>query len=61
MPQLGVALEESKKKDDVAFRAGDDIIIIMDPVSARRLSGTIVEYYNSWHGKGFHVRRKYSC
>ncbi|UNC92357.1 hypothetical protein [Candidatus Contubernalis alkaliaceticus] len=64
MPQIGVALEESRKKDDIAIRVAKDIIIILDPSTARRLKGKIVEYHNSWHGTGFSVRRriaKYSC
>lgn len=58
---MGVALEETKKRDDTTIKLKNDLIIIMDPVSAKRLSGTIVEYYDSWHGKGFRLRKKYSC
>ncbi len=54
-----MALEESKKADDTAFKLEEGLTVIIDPGAVRCLSGTIVDYYNSWAGKGFHARKKY--
>ena len=58
---MGVALEESKKEDDIVLKLMENVTVIIDPGAARHLSEAVVDYYNSWHGKGFHIRKKYSC
>jgi iron-sulfur cluster assembly accessory protein len=51
--QYSLTLEEVARPDDVVI-VQDGVTAFLDPVSARHLHGTRLDYVNNRHGTGFH-------
>jgi iron-sulfur cluster assembly accessory protein len=51
--QYSLKMEAETRSDDVII-VQDGIRVLLDPVSAQRLKGTLLDYITNRHGTGFH-------